>query len=134
LREQLRPAAPAETKRLQKLAAALDSDKFQVRQRAFEELKSRGFEAEPVLLEALAKKPSPEVRRRIDLLLTLPRQIDSPDWLRRLRGIHLLEQIATPDARHHLETLAAGVPNARLSQEAGRARDRLRRRVEQPER
>jgi hypothetical protein len=86
----------------------------------------------PVLVNALAKTPSLEVRRRIESLLALPtlvvRDVQS---LRDIRGVQVLEHIAAwgADATRLaaidlLKKLAAGAPEARLTQEAKAAVDR----------
>jgi hypothetical protein len=67
---------------------------------------------EPLLREALAKSPSPETRRRIESLLSLPRLVRLPQHLRSIRAIQALEQIGTPAAQQILQRLAAGAPDA----------------------
>ena len=45
--------------------------------------------------------------------------------LRGLRGVAVLEDIATPGARQRLESLAQGAPEARLTREAKASLQRL---------
>ena len=66
------------------------------------------------------------VRRAAGELLEM---IDGPGYsagrLRELRAVEALERMATPEARRVLGGLAAGVTDARLTQEAKAALDRL---------
>jgi hypothetical protein len=78
---------------------------------------------------ALAAKPPLEVRRRIEKVLAkLDGPVADPWRLRELRAVEVLEHVGTPDARHVLKTLAAGVPEARMTQEASASLERLARR------
>jgi TolA-binding protein len=49
----------------------------------------------------------------------------SPENLRAIRCVELLEQLATPEARRILQELAQGFPDARLTQEARISLQRL---------
>ena len=49
----------------------------------------------------------------------------SPEKLRLLRALTVLETVATPEARQVLQTLAGGMPEARLTQEAKAGLERL---------
>ena len=70
-------------------------------------------------------------RRRIEgFLEKLEQGIPSSKELRELRSIEVLKHIATPQARDLLKKLAAGAPEARLTQEARGALERLGRRAE----
>jgi WD40 repeat protein len=109
--------------------AALDAEHFNDRQKAARELEGLGRAAEQPLRKALAGKPSPEARRRLeDLLDRLADPGPSPEALRLLRAMEVLEGIGTPVAREVLEALAGGAPEARLTQEAKAALRRLDRR------
>jgi WD40 repeat protein len=128
LRARLRPVSRPDQAKIERLIAALNDDRFEVRKRAAEDLARLGELAEPALRKARAGRPSLEVRRRIDDLLS---QIEGPvadaDQLRVLRSIEALERIGTADARQLLETLAAGAPESRLTRDARRALERLAR-------
>ncbi len=126
LRNRLRPDREADPKRVARWIADLDSDIFGVRQRAETELTKLGKSVAPALRKTLGASPSLEVRRRLEHILEeLNRQILSPDQLRGIRAIEVLEHIGTPEARQVLETLAKGAPEARLTQEAKASLQRL---------
>src|SRR5262249_11604410 len=110
------------------LIADLDSDRFAVRQKATEELERLEELAAPALRQALEGKPSLEAGRRIRALLERVRTIPPRESLRGLRAIETLECIGTPDAQQVLKSLAQGTPEARLTQEAKAALQRLAKR------
>lgn len=125
LRARLRPAPDVQPGRLKRLVADLDAASFSVRDQSTEELERLGEQAEPALRQALAGKPSLEFRRRVESLLEKLSAVPSPDRLREMRAIEVLERIATPDARAVLADLAKGAPAARLTREAKAALERL---------
>jgi WD40 repeat protein len=130
LREHLRPVRPVTAKRLANLITELDSDHFQVREDAARELQQLGELASSACRTALAARPSPELRRRLQPLVerqSQERLIPSAANLRAVRAVEVLEAIGTAEARRHLEELAAGAPEARLTREARAALDRLMR-------
>jgi hypothetical protein len=68
------------------------------------------------------------VRQRVDGLLERLGELElTPDELRGLRIVEVLEYIATPDAAHLIDELAKGAADARLTRDAITARERLRR-------
>ena len=70
--------------------------------------------------------PSAEARRRVETILTgLKVGHLSPERLRELRALEVLERVNTADARHLLERLAKGEPAARMTREARAAMKRL---------
>jgi hypothetical protein len=114
LKERLAPVAAP--KGVDRLIADLDSDRFAVREQATRELEKLGFAAEASLCRALENQPSLEMRRRLERLL---HQLESsPDWLRSLRAIQVLEYSATAEARAVLQSLAQGAAGSRLTREA----------------
>jgi len=130
LRERLKPAqvlTAADRARLAGLLADLDSGTFAVREKAAAELEQRGDTVEPLLRQALAGKPSLEVRRRLEKLLgnLAP---ESPNRLRMLRAVEVLEHAGGADARRLLEELAGGAPGAWLTREGKASLERLARR------
>jgi hypothetical protein len=127
LRGRLRQAPASQRERVERLIADLDSDDFDVRQRASRELERGAADAEPALLRALARGPSAEVRRRIQALLELPRGAPPPEGLRQLRAVQVLERAASAEARQLLGDLARGEPDAPVTVEARAALARLAR-------
>ncbi len=130
LKDKLKPApVRADAKHLTRLIADLDNERFEMRQKAMEELGQLGEHAEPALRAALADKPSLEARKRIDELLEGIRALSAtPERLRELRAVEILEHIGTSGAQQVLQTLAEGSPAARLTREAKAARYRLAKR------
>jgi hypothetical protein len=97
LRERLR-AAPVPERRLAKLIADLDANEFASREAASRELARLECAAERALRKALAGKPSLEARRRIEALLArLKSDARAPIALAALRGLAVLERLATPE-------------------------------------
>jgi uncharacterized protein with WD repeat len=129
LKTQLRPVRrdPKLAEKLVGLIAALDSDDFATRENASVELGKLGLSAEAAMRKALESDPSEEVKRRLTALLEplakncwtgMPLQ----DW----HALGVLERIGSEEARQVLKGLSEGDPNARLTQEARAALERLR--------
>jgi HEAT repeat protein len=120
----LQPVSAVAPERVARAIADLDGNEFAVRERAARELEQLAELAEPAMRKALAGKPSLEGRRRIEALLD---KLDhpSPEQLRRLRAVEILELLGTPEARKLLQRLADGAPKARLTQEAKASLERL---------
>jgi RNA polymerase sigma factor (sigma-70 family) len=127
LRDRLRAARAVPADELRRLLADLDADEFARRQAATNRLTELGELADSALRDALSGRPAPEVRRRLESLLSEPRPVRSPEAIRHLRAVRLLEGIGTPEARQLLKKLAEGVPEARPTQEARAALDRVAR-------
>jgi WD40 repeat protein len=129
LAKRLRPiSVRVAPERIAKLIRNLDDDTFQVRAEARRELEKLGAAAEPALRQALEKSPSLEVRRQVEELLAAvaaQRKVPFGDVLRGLRAVEVLEQIGSREARQVLKSLAAGAPEAALTQEAGATLQRL---------
>jgi WD40 repeat protein len=135
LRERLRPVRPVAATRLADLIADLDNDQFRTREEAGREIQQLGEQAAAACRAALAGRPSPEMRRRLQALVERQAQervIPSAPALRAVRAVEALEAIGTKEARRHLEELAAGAPEARLTRDARTALDRLARRAAAP--
>jgi WD40 repeat protein len=120
LRDRLKPVPKDYAERLRQRIADLDSDDIRTRESAMRELTLLGPDAVLPLHAALDAKPSREARNRIEELLKYmhPWYIKDPDTLRTVRAIWALQLMATPEARAVLDTLAAGAPEARITQEA----------------
>ncbi len=124
LAERLRPVAAldaAQRKQVDRWLADLDSDQFSVRQAAESELEKMGLMVEPVLRKALESKPSLEVRKRIDVVLTML----ASERLRITRALEAIEHMKTAEARRLLEALSEGARNAWLTGEARAIRRRI---------
>jgi hypothetical protein len=110
------------------LLAGLNSDRFAEREEATKELEGLGGLVEPAVRRALADKPSPEAKKRLEALAA---QIDAltpgPGELRAVRAVEVLEHAGTPAARRLLAELARGVAEARHTREAREALRRLER-------
>jgi hypothetical protein len=124
----LRPVTGLPRRQVSQLIADLDSERYAVREKAQQELEKLQDLAEQELREALSGGPPLEVHRRIDRLLEQLDLLQSPERLRALRAIEVLEQIGTPKARQVLRRLANGAPEAQLTREAKASLERLARR------
>lgn len=116
LKRRLQPVAPVAAKQMARLLADLDSDEFAVREKAMKQLEKLGDRAVAELHKALAGKPSPEVKRRIEQLLE---KQNGADQIRMVRALETLENIGTAEARDLCARLADGVADAPLTREAG---------------
>jgi WD40 repeat protein len=126
LKDRLRPVPFENARRIAQLIADLDSSRYPIRKRATVELEKLAELARPALRQAVAGRPSPETHQRLEQLLDkLDNPISKSETLRGLRAIAVLEQIATPEARAALQTLAKGALEARLTQHATAALQRL---------
>jgi hypothetical protein len=130
LGKQLQSTKRVDTKRIERLIADLDAKRFRVRTQATKELEELGEHAAPALRKALAGKPSPESRRRLEALLDgLESASLSPEMVRQIRAVEALESIGNPAARRLLGQLAAGSPATRLTREAKASLGRLAKRA-----
>ena len=130
LGKQLQHIKPVDTKRLERLLADLDSDRFAVREQATRELAARAERAAPALRKALAGNPSPEVRRRLGALLDgLDGVRPSADTVRQVRAVEALELMGNAEARRLLDKLATGPTHEHLTQDAKAAAGRLAKRA-----
>jgi hypothetical protein len=111
-----------------RLIKDLDSNTFATREQATRELERLERAPEAALREALTgSQVSLELRRRMERLLErLDAPATEPERLRVHRSIHVLEEIASPEARQLLERLARGTPGASSTGEAREALDRLK--------
>jgi WD40 repeat protein len=126
LKERLRPAAAVDAEKVARWIKDLDDDAFAVRQRAGRELEQLGDQVEGALREAAKETTSLEVRLRAQALLAkLDGSGASPDRLRQLRGLEILEQVATPEACELLRVLKKGASTARLTRDAEEILKRL---------
>jgi WD40 repeat protein len=124
LSRNLHPVEPVSSDRLRTLIADLGSRDFSVRQKAERSLSEAREAAAVMLAEAHRKATDVEVRLRMQRLLDRL-QSRAPERLRESRAVMVLEARGTPAARRLLARFAAGVPAARLTQEAKAALKRL---------
>jgi RNA polymerase sigma factor (sigma-70 family) len=127
LRGQLKPVSAAPTAAdVDRIFAAFDSPDFTTREKAARELAGYGESAVPAVRAAVAKAESAEVRRRAGAFLAqFDRAAASPERVREVRAVELLEGIGTPGARAFLKELAGGAASAPLTLEAAAALRRL---------
>src|SRR5262249_5907483 len=99
LRERLVPVRATDGQRITETIAALDSEKFPIREKAMQQLSQMGRTAERALRKVLLDPPSLEVRRRVERLLA---KLDqgrqggpTPQQARLLRALEVLERIGS---------------------------------------
>lgn len=129
LKERLESAKAIDRKQVSQKIAELDSPAFAVRESASEQLAQWRQLVEPELRAALQIDPSVEVQRRIKKLLDQPPEVLTPETIRRLRAIQVLEHIGSVDARQILERVSGGAATARETQEAKASLERLAKRI-----
>jgi WD40 repeat protein len=119
LRKKMHPASTDEHDKFKQWIDELDSDRFQVRENAMKELTSSGELAEAALREALARRVSPEARRRVTQVLDkLPTAAPHSTTLATLRSLEVLEMINTPEARAFIDELIRGTGDPIRKREA----------------
>jgi hypothetical protein len=127
LRKHLRPVT-VDGRRVAQWLAELDSDQYEIRERASKALEHLSEAVEPELHKALEGKPSLEARRRIERLLKQVRgERLSPSGQRRraVSAIEVLERIGNAEAQEVLAALARGAPTAALTVDARGALERM---------
>jgi hypothetical protein len=127
-RDRLRPAEAPPAEKLKQLIGDLDSEEFAKRNAANKELAEFEELAEPAMREALKEDISAEKRKRLEKLLDSTLIVRTPEKLRQLRALEVLEQIGAPEARKMIQTLSKGAPEARLTRDAKATLQRLERR------
>jgi hypothetical protein len=127
LKTRLPPATVSDPRRVTSLLGHLDSNDYQMREKASQELQKMGDTIQSPLTQALARAPtSPELRRRVEHLL---QHLERPrgQALQELRALEVLERAATAEAKNVLTTIAGGSPESRLTQQAKASLVRLAR-------
>ena len=127
VKEKIKPTAHGDEKRIEQLINDLESDQFQVRQKATKELEKLGDLAEPALQKSLQTLKALEAKRRVEKLLgqIADDQTPSAQVLRNLRAVQVLGQIGNRAARTELERLAKGAPGDKLTRSAETALKRM---------
>ena len=124
LSKRLEPDRGASDKEINQLISNLASPKFAQRDPALRRLKEIGTRALPLLELALKKSPDLETTRRIEELLRTVETALTPEALRDLRGLQILEMIGTPAARALLTEVTRGDPGAAKTKLAQAALER----------
>jgi RNA polymerase sigma factor (sigma-70 family) len=124
LARHLKPAVPIEVKRIDACLRDLDSDEFEVRQRATRTLEQMGEQVVAALERCLAGRPSLEVRKRVERIVEKA-LAPNPQRLRQSRALEALERMGCDGARRLFEALAKGDPDARLTGDARAALMRI---------
>jgi WD40 domain-containing protein len=124
LGERLRPAHSAKKEEVDRLIADLDSDDFQIRDKATSELDELGDTIKPALQKVIDGQPSAEVRSRVNRLLE-KLATPAPELLRNLRTLEALEAVGGPEARQVVHKIANGAAEAQLTRDAKAALARL---------
>jgi hypothetical protein len=128
LAKQLQLAVAGDRQTIARLIGELDSNQFAVRQRATKQLEVFGELAEPALREAARGRLSKEAKSRVERLLDrCEREVLTPEQVRGVRALEVLEIVGTPEALKVLRRLAGGAPEAGLTQEAKETLARLAR-------
>ncbi|HUU21756.1 MAG TPA: WD40 repeat domain-containing protein, partial [Phycisphaerae bacterium] len=127
LKGRLKPAQPIDPVRLGRLLAELDDTQYATREKAQKELRTIGRDALPAMREALRKTQSLEVRSRLRMLVD---ELDTftnntPEEMRRIRALSVLERIGSRRAAAVLERLSEGAPGADLTRRAAAALRRV---------
>jgi hypothetical protein len=126
LKGRLKPAAPADPKRLEQLFADLDAKAFNVRTQAARGLEQLGDLALAAIAQRLAGKLPLETLRRLEQVRDRIVQAEpAPEVVRGLRAVEALERVGTAEARQVLAALAKGAAGHRLTEEAALALARL---------
>ncbi|HWY88545.1 MAG TPA: WD40 repeat domain-containing protein, partial [Gemmataceae bacterium] len=117
-------------KRVDKLFADLNSEKYKIRTDATKELEKYGIWMKGRLLAVHKNPPTLEVQRRIDQMLAkldVPGSLSLEQERLRVRRLMLaMEQTGGAEAVEVLEKLADGAPEAELQQEAKASLERLK--------
>jgi hypothetical protein len=125
LKKRLKPAAPIDAKRVQQLVLDLRNASFAKRDHAMQELIKLDARVAPALEAVLRDNPNAETKRRIEKVFeALETKRSSPENLRGVRAVEVLERIGGTDAAAILQSLVAGAPGDRLTEAA---RESLRR-------
>src|SRR5262249_3833294 len=114
LKKHISPVANVDAKQMARLTKDLESDEFEVREKATEALKELGEAAEETLRQALKGEISEGSRARLQPLLDRL----GPNSFKRLgelRGVEVLEHINSSKAREVLKSLAKGAAGAWLT-------------------
>jgi dipeptidyl aminopeptidase/acylaminoacyl peptidase len=125
LRERLQRETGPDPATLRQWLADLDSPAFDTRERATAALSAALDHVEPALRKALAETSSLESKRRLEAILAQVGK-PTPEVLRAVRVVEVLEAVGTAEAKQLLDDIARRAGNRRLAAEAKTAINRCR--------
>ncbi|QEL17311.1 WD40 repeat domain-containing protein [Limnoglobus roseus] len=136
LADKLPVTPPPKVDDIPAVIAKLDSPVFAERDAATRTLRALGRLAKVDLEATVKKTESVELRQRAEDLLKAvaasERFVPTPELVRYIRAVEVLERIGSPDAVKMLEALTVQTRDSRLSEEAAAALARLKLRDVQP--
>jgi len=116
IKAQLQPT-PGLDKQIATWIKELDSTEFPVREKASSALQAAAHEAESALLKVLEINPSLETSLRVKKILEKLQPL-SPDELRKLRALEILEYLGSAEARQVVESLNRSATESWLTRQA----------------
>lgn len=127
LQARLKPVPAPDPQQIDRLIKDLDSEQFQTRQKAEQDIEKLAELAESALKKVLQGKPTLEMQQRVEKLLErLVSQMTPPaELVQQCRAVEALERIGDSEARQVLEKLAKGADGHRLTREAQGSLQRL---------
>jgi WD40 repeat protein len=127
LQARLQPTPAPDPRQIDRLIKELDSEQFQTRQKAEQDIEKLAELAESALKKVLQGKPTLEMQQRVEKLLErLVSQMTPPaELVQQCRAVEALERIGNSEARQVLEKLAKGADGHRLTREAQGSLQRL---------
>jgi hypothetical protein len=123
LRKQLAPAPKGDAERIDKLILEVQKGEYNARKKAVVELRKIGPAAGPALQQSQQKGGYDPMLQR--LMFEFSNMAPSPEQMRGVRALAVLERIGDAESRKFLEELAGGAPGAPLTTEAKAVLDRL---------
>jgi WD40 repeat protein len=125
LNDHVRPVSVPDKDEIRRLLRGLDAEVFGAREKASRDLEAVADRARPLLREVLTEPVSAEVKRRVEHVLESADRL-TPELLRQMRAVEVLEHLGTPEARELLARLAGGADGALQTREAQAALARLK--------
>ena len=123
--ERIKPADDM-SMRIKQLIAELDSEKYSVRENASKTLGELGEQARPYLEESIKNVKSQEATDRMRKILDDPKEISlTPEQLRQIRAVQVLEWINDATSKDLLKKWAGGFKGALLTGQGKAALKRL---------
>ena len=124
IRRHLQPIPEPDMELITQCIRSLSDDQFEVRKKSFAQLKRFGDLAFPQLHHRLREAPLLDEKKLIQQLLR-EENVLTPDQLRNLRAIQILEYIGTSDAKDLLCLISTGSTASRLTRSASASLKRL---------